>query len=256
MDNIWNTLRTEAEHSYNKEPLLQLLVKEAVIDRDNFSDALISFLARILSCELLPFTSLYSLLYSLHQSDSTCVEQALFDLAAIVERDPASKGYLNPFLNYKGFHALQMYRFAHLLYRQERFESAYLIQSIVSRRLSVDIHPAAVIGHGILIDHATGVVIGETARVGNNVSILHEVTLGGTGKELGDRHPKVGDGVLIGAGAKLLGNITIGDGAKIGAGSVVLKDVPAHTTVVGVPAQIVGHPECDSPSLEMNQNIE
>ncbi|HBD95398.1 MAG TPA: serine O-acetyltransferase [Spirochaetia bacterium] len=178
------------------------------------------------------------------------------DLNAIRQRDPASRNYLNPFLNYKGFHALESYRVTHLLWKNNLVNSASLLQSLISEKFGVDIHPAATIGNRIFIDHATSIVIGETAVVGNDVSMLHEVTLGGTGKETGDRHPKIGNGVLIGAGAKILGNIKIGDGVKIGAGSVVLSDVAPHTTVVGIPAKIVGKPKTNSPSFEMDQSIE
>ncbi|MCH6255530.1 serine O-acetyltransferase [Puniceicoccaceae bacterium K14] len=163
---------------------------------------------------------------------------------------------MSPFLFFKGFSALSSYRFAHYLWHENRRELALYLQSLISKTFGVDIHPAARIGKGILIDHATGVVIGETAVVGNNVSLLHNVTLGGTGKECGDRHPKVGDGVLIAAGAKVLGNIKIGDGAKVGAGSVVLRDVRPHCTVVGVPAKNLGACGEKLPALGMNQQID
>jgi serine O-acetyltransferase len=161
-----------------------------------------------------------------------------------------------PFLYFKGFQALQSYRASHWLWNQDRKPLALYLQSRISEAFDVDIHPAARIGKGILIDHGTGVVIGETAVVGDNVSMLHEVTLGGTGKESGDRHPKVGHGVLIGAGAKILGNIRIGDGSKIAAGSIVLDEVPAHTTVAGIPAKPVGRPKSVEPALLMDQSVE
>ncbi|NND69077.1 MAG: serine O-acetyltransferase, partial [Halioglobus sp.] len=160
-----------------------------------------------------------------------------------------------PFLYFKGFHALQTHRVAHCLWQNGRESLALFFQNRMSAEFGVDIHPAAQLGSGILLDHATGVVIGETAVVGNNVSILQSVTLGGTGKDEGDRHPKIGDGVLISAGAKILGNIRVGEGAKIGAGSVVLEDVPPHTTVAGVPAKIVGRPASDSPALDMDHDF-
>ena len=178
------------------------------------------------------------------------------DLSAVQERDPAARSMIVPFLYFKGFHALQAHRAAHWFWLQGRTALALYLQSQVSEVFNVDIHPAARIGKGILMDHGTGVVIGETAVIGDDVSLLHEVTLGGTGKESGDRHPKVGRGVMIGAGAKILGNITIGEGSKIAAGSVVLSDVPAHSTVAGIPAKVVGRPKTTTPSLLMDQAVE
>jgi serine O-acetyltransferase len=177
------------------------------------------------------------------------------DLEAVVKRDPASHGVSEPFLHYKGFHALEAYRVAHWLWQAGRHALACYLQNRISEVFAVDIHPAARIGKGILIDHATSVVIGETAVVDDDVSMLHEVTLGGTGKTTGDRHPKVRHGVLIGAGAKILGNVEIGEGSKVAAGSVVLTDVPPHTTVAGVPATVIGVPDTAEPSLEMDHGI-
>lgn len=177
------------------------------------------------------------------------------DLSAVRLRDPAVDKYSTPLLYLKGFHALQAYRIGHWLWGEGRKALAVYLQNQISVSFGVDIHPAAQIGCGIMLDHATGIVIGETAIVENDVSILQSVTLGGTGKTCGDRHPKVREGVMIGAGAKILGNIEIGRGAKIGAGSVVLHPVPPHTTVAGVPARIVGKPTSDKPSLEMDQNF-
>jgi serine O-acetyltransferase len=184
------------------------------------------------------------------------VRSVVRDLAAASERDPASHGIANVFLNHKGFQALQAHRLSHWFWRRERPALSHFLQGRTSEVFAVDIHPAAEIGEGVFIDHATGVVVGETAVVGDDVSLLQEVTLGGTGKESGDRHPKVDCGVLICAGAKVLGNIRIGRGSKIGAGSVVLTDVMPHTTVVGVPAKPVGRPKEPSPALVMDQRIE
>ena len=170
-------------------------------------------------------------------------------------RDPACTGYLEPLLLFKGFQGLQAYRVAHVLWEEDRQFPAKMLQNIISRKFGMDFHPAAKIGHGILVDHATNIVIGETAVVGNNVSFLHGVTLGGTGNEVGDRHPKIGNGVMLGAHAQLLGNIHIGDCAKIGAGAVVLTDVPPHTTYAGVPAVEVGHPDDETPSFNMQQDF-
>jgi serine O-acetyltransferase len=183
------------------------------------------------------------------------IAEAIIDLEAVHSRDPAADGFLTPFLYYKGFHALQWYRVGHWLWNNRRRHLARFLQSRVSQALAIDIHPAARIGHGVFIDHGTGVVIGETSVVGNNVSMLHEVTLGGTGKETGDRHPKVGDGVLLSAGAKILGNIEIGRASKVGAGSVVLKNVGARTTVAGVPARMVAADRHAVPALDMDQTL-
>ena len=177
------------------------------------------------------------------------------DIRAVSERDPACQQCAMPLLYFKGFHALQSYRIAHWLWREGRQALALHLQSLIAEIFSVDIHPAARIGKGILVDHADGLVIGETAVVGDNVSLLHEVTLGGTGKQTGDRHPKIHDGVLIGAGAKILGNVDVGQGAKIAACSVVLEDVPAHTTVAGVPARIIGRARFEQPALEMDHHL-
>jgi serine O-acetyltransferase len=178
------------------------------------------------------------------------------DILATHERDPACKSQLDPVLFFKGFLALQTYRVAHWLMSHDRRGMALYLQIRASEVFGADIHPSARIGHGIMIDHATGVVIGETAVVGNDVSMLHGVTLGGSGKEGGDRHPKIGNGVLISVGAKVLGNIRVGDCAKIGGGSVVLTDVPAYSTAVGVPAKVVGKVSTPEPSREMDHSFE
>jgi serine O-acetyltransferase len=188
-------------------------------------------------------------------SDPNIIESAMMDILAVQERDPAVEEYSIPLLYLKGFHALQIHRVAHWLWKQKRIPLALYLQNRSSVIFGVDVHPAATIGKGIMFDHATGVVVGETAVIEDNVSLLQGVTLGGTGKQSGDRHPKIRQGVMIGAGAKVLGNIEIGMGAKVGAGSVVLESVPAHTTVAGVPAKIVGRPSCDMPSLSMEQNL-
>jgi serine O-acetyltransferase len=175
------------------------------------------------------------------------------DLMAVYERDPACHRFIQPILFFKGYQAVQAYRIGHWLWRMGRRDMAYFVQMRVSEVFGVDIHPAARVGKGIMIDHAHSIVIGETAVVGDNVSMLHSVTLGGTGKEDGDRHPKIEDGVLIGAGAKVLGNIRVGHCSRIAAGSVVLQDVPCNTTVAGVPARVVGKAGCDQPALTMDQ---
>lgn len=187
------------------------------------------------------------------KADASLGESTRADIVAYYERDPACSTYIQPFLYFKGFHALQAYRVAHWLWGQGRKAIALFLQNRISDLFAVDIHPAARLGRGIFIDHATGIVIGETAVVGDNVSMLHSVTLGGTGKEEEDRHPKIGNGVLIGAGAKVLGNIRVGNCSRIAAGSVVLQDVPACKTVAGVPARIVGEAGCAQPSVSMDQ---
>jgi len=185
-----------------------------------------------------------------------CIRGAVrADLLAVMERDSACHELYIPFLYFKGFHALQTHRVAHWLWKSGRQPLALFFQNRMSMEFCVDIHPAAVMGSGILLDHATGLVVGETAVVGNNVSILQSVALGGTGKETGDRHPKIGNGVLISAGAKILGNIRVGEGAKVGAGSVVLEEVPPHTTVAGVPARVVGRPSSEAPALDMDHGF-
>lgn len=256
LDDIWESLREEAETAALQERLLVAYLQETILGQKSLEAALSYTLATKLKDDILPSITLRDLFLEILNEHEELREFIRSDLQAVKDRDPAANGYMSPFLFFKGFSALCSYRFAHYLWHQRRRELALYLQSLISKTFGVDIHPAAKIGKGILIDHATGVVIGETAVVGNNVSLLHNVTLGGTGKECGDRHPKVSDGVLIAAGAKVLGNIKIGTGAKIGAGSVVLRDVKAHCTVVGVPAKNIGSCGEREPALGMNQQIE
>jgi serine O-acetyltransferase len=188
-----------------------------------------------------------------YRSDPSLGAAARADIVAVTDRDPACHRFIQPLLYFKGFQAVQAYRLGHWLWQQGRRDFAYFIQMRTSELFGVDIHPNARIGQGIMIDHAHSIVIGETAVVGDNVSMLHSVTLGGTGKEEEDRHPKIGDGVLIGAGAKVLGNIRVGHCSRIAAGSVVLHEVPDCTTVAGVPAKVVGEAGCAQPSISMDQ---
>jgi serine O-acetyltransferase len=251
---LWPRLQREAKTQQKEEPLLASFLHASITGHKKFSDALSYVLANKLAEPSLGAVQLWELFSHAHAFDHGLIPCALRDLAAILERDPAVRTASQAFLYLKGFHALQAYRVAHILWQQKRPALAYHLQNRIAEVLAVDIHPAARIGHGVMLDHATGVVIGETAVVGNNVSMLHGVTLGGTGKATGDRHPKIGDGVLLGTGSHILGNIKIGAGAKVAAGSVVLEDVPACTTVAGVPAKIVGKPH-GVPGRNMNQKL-
>lgn len=251
----WKALRQEVINTAEIEPILASYLHSTVLNHKTLVGALSYLLAGKLATPYLSSMTVRDTIREVFYTSLKAQEAMVADLNAVADRDPAAQGVSDPFLHFKGFHAVQSYRVAHWLWNNCRRPLALYLQNRISELFAVDIHPAAKIGKGILIDHATGVVIGETAVVGDNVSMLHEVTLGGTGKENGDRHPKVGNGVLIGAGVKILGNVKIGDGAKIGAGSVVLHEIPPHKTVVGIPAKIVGKPLCDTPSLNMNQNF-
>jgi serine O-acetyltransferase len=255
-DPIWSRIRHEAEAMAAEEPILASYIHATVLKHRRLEDALSFHLAAKLgNGEVRPML-LREVFEEALDQDPDIGAAVRADIVAVNERDPACESYLQPLLYFKGFHALQSYRVAHWLWRQERKQVALYLQNRISETFGVDIHPAARIGRGIMIDHATGVVIGETAVVDDDVSMLHEVTLGGTGKETGDRHPKVRQGVLIGAGAKILGNVVIGEGSRVGAGSVVLSDVPPHSTVVGVPAKVVGCAGCDRPAEKMDHRIQ
>ena len=254
-DPVWTRLRHDVYKAAKTEPMLAGYFHDSVLKHHSLEAAISYFLAGKLASSYITATSLRDVLYEALTASEEIRVALRCDLTAVVERDPAARSLAFPFLNFKGFHALQSYRAANWLWSQERHALALYLQSRISEAFDVDIHPAARIGKGILIDHGTSVVIGETAVVGDDVSMLHEVTLGGTGKEAGDRHPKVGKGVLIGAGAKILGNIRIGDGSKIAAGSVVLNEVPPHSTVAGIPAKVVGKPKGQQPSKQMDQYV-
>ena len=245
----------ESERAAKAEPALASLLNAVVLSHDDLGAALSYQLARKLGDQELRAMSLRELADAAYRADPRLVEIAEADLKAVFERDPACKGYVQPFLFFKGFGALQAYRIAHWLWTEGRVWMALHFQSRISETFGADIHPAAKIGRGVFIDHATGVVIGETAVVEDDVSMLHGVTLGGTGKERGDRHPKIRKGVMIGANASILGNIEVGEYSRIGAGSVVLAAVPAHCTAAGVPAKVIGCAGCDNPSHDMNQNF-
>ncbi|MGB5326094.1 MAG: serine O-acetyltransferase [Pseudomonadales bacterium] len=252
---IWACIRKEAAREAEAEPILASHLHATVLNHAEFSDALAYHLSNLLGSGTASALSLMEVISDAHSAAPEIVENAACDVAAIRDRDSACEECGTPFLYYKGFHALQTHRVAHYLWLAGRRELALFLQSISSSCFAVDIHPAAKIGQGIMFDHASGIVIGETSTVGDNVSIMQSVTLGGTGKASGDRHPKVGSGVLIGAGSKVLGNITIGEGAQIGAGSVVLRDVPPHTLVAGVPAEIIGKPGDSVPAFSMDHRL-
>ncbi len=252
---VWRVLCAEAMRAAAGEDILARMVDRMVLCHDAFAAALGALLAHKLADPVVPAERLAELVGAAMADEPTIVAAAVVDLAAIRTRDPAAESYLTPFLYYKGFHALEWHRIGHWLWRCGRRELAHFLQSRVSEVFAVDIHPAVPIGNGVFIDHATSLVVGETAVIGNDVSILHEVTLGGTGKERGDRHPKVRDGVLLCAGAKVLGNVEIGREAKVGAGSVVLSNVPPRATVAGVPARIVAWSHGRVPALEMDQSL-
>lgn len=239
-DDVWLKMQQEARLDVTVEPILSSYYNTSILSHKSLQTALANHLAIKLSNASLPSATLSDLFVKVLETDEAIMDAVKSDLRAVKERDPACITHVHCFLNFKGFLACQAHRVAHTLWLQGRKILAVMIQNRVSEVFAVDIHPGAKIGSGILLDHATGIVVGETAVIGNNVSILHSVTLGGTGKACGDRHPKIGDGVLIGAGTCILGNIKVGDGAKIGAGSVVIKDVPPRTTVVGNPAKLVG----------------
>lgn len=258
-DSVWQELYAEAELAASKEPKLMGILDDVVLSRTSLGNAVAVRLARKLSRRDMGRDELEPLIRTILKANPQTVECMAADLRAVVERDAACHNALEPLLFFKGFHAMATYRVAHLLWQEGRHLLALLFQSISSEVFGVDIHPAAQIGCGILLDHGTGFVVGETAIIENDVSLLHEVTLGGTGKEKGGaRHPIVRSGVLIGAGAKVLGRVEIGECAKVAASSVVLNDVRPHTTVAGVPAQEMASsaPGDVSPALCMQQCID
>ncbi|MEM1273861.1 MAG: serine O-acetyltransferase [Pseudomonadota bacterium] len=252
LDPVWSQITAEAEEAVADEPLLGGLIHSSVLHHATLESALAFRMAQKLSSGEMSEQLLREIADQAFAADPDLGAAARADIVAVFDRDPACHRFLQALLYFKGFQAIQAYRVGHWLWRQGRDDFAYFIQMRVSETFGIDIHPNAQIGRGVMIDHAHSIVIGETAVVGDNVSMLHSVTLGGTGKEDDDRHPKIGDGVLIGAGAKVLGNIEIGNCSRIAAGSVVLHAVPPCKTVAGVPAKIVGEAGCDQPSLSMD----
>lgn len=254
-EKLWQELRIAAQKVIEEEPLLASYVYACVLNHKSLASSLSFILANKLSDDVMPAVTVRELFDNAFLESPEIINDAICDIEAVFERDAAINSFLPVILYMKGFHAIQVHRLAHYLWTHGRVELALFIQSRNSEVFSVDIHPACVMGKGIMFDHATGIVIGETTVIEDNVSILQQVTLGGTGNEQGDRHPKIRSGVLISAGAKVLGNIEVGEGAKVGAGSVVLSDVTPHTTVVGVPAHVVGKPCSEIPSQTMEQNV-
>jgi serine O-acetyltransferase len=252
---VWAALRNEAERASKDEPALASLLNSVILAHDRLADALSFQLARKIADQELRAMSAREFAQEAYEADPGIIAAAEADLRAVFERDPACKGYVQPFLFFKGFMALQTHRVSHWMWTHGRETLAHYLQSRASEIFQVDIHPAAKVGSGIFLDHGTGIVIGETAVVGDDVSMLHGVTLGGTGAERGDRHPKIGKGVLLGAGAKVLGNITVGDYAKVASGSVVLKPVPPGCTAAGVPARLVNCPTCEEPARTMDHTL-
>lgn len=253
LDPIWAQIRQEASNAMAAEPALGSFIFATVLSHNKLEEAICHRLAQRLNHTDVDAGLIAQTFSQVLDSQPNLVNVMRADLAAVYDRDPACTRYLDPILYFKGFHALVTHRFAHELWLAGRHDFALYLQSQSSRMFGTDIHPAARFGKGIMLDHATGLVVGETAVVGDNCSFLHAVTLGGSGKETGDRHPKIGNNVLIGAGAKILGNIKVGNCSRVAAGSVVLADVPAAKTVAGVPARIVGDAGCNEPALNMEQ---
>ena len=253
LDPVWDRILREAEEAIVAEPLLGGVIHGCVLHHKSLEAALAYRMSHKLASSEMSEQILREIADEAYRSDPSLGAAARADIVAVTDRDPACHRFIQPLLYFKGFQAVQAYRLGHWMWQQGRRDFAYFIQMRTSELFGVDIHPNARIGQGIMIDHAHSIVIGETAVVGDNVSMLHSVTLGGTGKEEEDRHPKIGDGVLIGAGAKVLGNIRVGHCSRIAAGSVVLHEVPDCTTVAGVPAKVVGEAGCAQPSISMDQ---
>ena len=255
VDPVWEAVRAGARQIVAAEPSMANLVVSAILNHDTFETALAHRLAARLDHDDVSADLIRQAFAETLADHPKIGIDARVDLAATLERDPACHRAIEPLLFFKGYQAIQTHRFAHAMHQSGRRDFALYLQSRASMVFQVDINPAVRIGHGIMLDHGTGLVIGETAVVGDNVSLLQGITLGGTGKADQDRHPKIGNGVLIGAGAKVLGNIKVGDCSRIGAGSVVLKEVPPRMTVAGVPAKVIGEAGCAQPALVMDQMV-
>lgn len=253
IDPVWERIIGEAQEAIIAEPLLGGVIHTTILHHNSLECALAYRISLKLGSDEMSAQIIREICDEAFCADPEVALASRADIVAVNERDPACHRFLQPVMFFKGFQAIQAYRIANWLWRKGRLDLAYFFQMRISEVFGVDIHPGATIGKGIMIDHAHSIVIGETAVVGDNVSMLHSVTLGGTGKEDEDRHPKIGNGVLIGAGAKVLGNIKVGYCSRIAAGSVVLEEVPPCKTVAGVPARIVGEAGCDQPSITMDQ---
>ncbi|MEM9222179.1 MAG: serine O-acetyltransferase [Pseudomonadota bacterium] len=252
-DPVWLRICEEAEAIARREPTLAGLVHETVLDQESLELGLAERVASRLSYTSFPAAHIRNAFRDALAEDPGLADIFRVDMVAVFDRDPACERLIEPLLYFKGYHAIAAQRVAHSLWNRGRRDLALMLQSRASTVFQVDIHPAVPMGKGIFIDHATGVVIGATAQIGDDVSILQGVTLGGTGKDGGDRHPKIGHGVLLGAGAKVLGNFDIGYCSRVAAGSVVLSAVPPLVTVAGVPAKVVGSAGCREPSRSMDQ---
>lgn len=256
LNQIWQNIREEAQELVDSEPMLASFFHATILKHSNLGGSLSYILANKLANPIMPAIALKEIIEEAYQANPQIIASAACDIDAVRTRDPAVDKWTTPLLYLKGYHAIQSYRVTHYLWQQGRKALAIYLQNEISVAFDVDIHPAARLGCGIMFDHATGIVVGETAVIENDVSILQGVTLGGTGKEHGDRHPKIREGVMIGAGAKILGNIEIGRYSKIGANSVVLQQVPDHATAAGVPARIIGQSSAQKPAFDMNQYFE
>jgi serine O-acetyltransferase len=253
VDPVWARMREEAEEVARREPELASFIYSTVLHHDSLEAAVVHRISERLSHADVGGELIRQAYGGALEEQPSIGMDFRADIVAVHDRDPATHRFLEPVLYYKGFHAIQTHRLAHWLWGKGRRDFAYYLQSRASSVFQCDIHPAARIGRGIFLDHATGLVVGETAAIDDDVSMLHDVTLGGTGKEHEDRHPKIRHGVMIGAGAKILGNIEVGHCARIAAGSVVIKNVPNNVTVAGVPAKVVGEAGCPEPSRAMDQ---
>jgi serine O-acetyltransferase len=253
---VWQLIRAEAEQASVAEPVLASFYHAAILNHSSFSSAISFHLANKLHSQAMPALIVREIFMEAMQADASIEVAMRADIFAHRERDPACETYSMPLLFFKGYQALQSHRIAHWLWKQNRESLSLFLQNQISQEFDVDIHPGARIGKGIMIDHASGVVMGETVIVEDNVSLLHDVTLGGSGHTKGQRHPIIRRGVLIGVGAKILGNLEVGEGAKIGAGSLVLESVAPHTTVAGVPAKVIGHPVVSEPALNMDHRLQ
>src|SRR5438477_2285775 len=255
VDPVWARIRLEAEDAVRREPELSSFFYSTILHHDTFEQAVVHRIAERLDHADVSGELIRQAYADALEDDPALGDAFRADIVAAVDRDPAAHRYIDPPLYFKGFHAIQTHRLAHWLWKKGRKDFALYLQSRSSAVFQTDINPNARIGRGIFLDHATGLVVGETAVIDDDVSILHDVTLGGTGKEHEDRHPKIRRGVMIGAGAKILGNIEVGHCARVAAGSVVLKAVPPNTTVAGIPARVVGTAGCAEPSRTMDQML-